>query len=153
DQGSVLMPYDTLVHLEQAGSEQPFIQPENMARFRFLNQHKTPNNPDALPVGFSRHEDKVGLTCAACHTNQINYRATAVRIDGASTLADVIGFLGAVEAAIGATLADEKKLARFAARTPGGSVDAARAGLNETRSWFQSYLSANKSSTTPGFSR
>src|SRR5262249_45061711 len=83
DQGSVLMPYDTLVHLEQAGSDKPFALPENMARFRFLPQHKTPNNPDALPVGFARHEDKVGLTCAACHTAQLNYKGTAVRVDGA----------------------------------------------------------------------
>src|SRR5690349_14304182 len=73
DQGSVLLPYDTLVHLEQADNEQPFILPENLTRFRLLPQHKTPNNPDALPVGFARHEDKVGLTCAACHTSQINY--------------------------------------------------------------------------------
>jgi hypothetical protein len=43
------------VHLEQVDSDKPFILPEHMARFRFLNQHKTPNNPDALPIGFTRH--------------------------------------------------------------------------------------------------
>jgi hypothetical protein len=75
DQGSVLMPYDTLIHLEQPGNDKPFTLPENMVRFRFLAQNKTPNNPDALPVGFARHGDKVGLTCAACHTAQINHRA------------------------------------------------------------------------------
>ena len=68
DQGSVLLPYDTLVHLERAESEGLLISPESVSRFRLLPQHATPNNPDALPVGFARHDDKVGLTCAACHT-------------------------------------------------------------------------------------
>lgn len=158
DQGSVLMPYDTLVHLEQAGSDQPFIAPSNMARFRFLAQRKTPNNPDALPVGFTRHEDRVGLTCAACHTAQINYQGTAMRIDGAPALINLDDFLRAIRAAIAATLADEDKLARFAANTErrgdeASRVAAARASLSETLAWFDSYIAANESSTVEGFAR
>jgi mono/diheme cytochrome c family protein len=158
DQGSALMPYDTLVHLEQAGSDQPFIHPEHLARFRLLTQHKTPNNPDALPVGFARHGDKVGLTCAACHTGQINYRGTAMRIDGAPALADISGFLRAVKEALAATLADEAKLGRFAAAVPGGGKDsahreAARKSLTQTLRWFESYETANHSSTVEGFGR
>jgi hypothetical protein len=158
DQGSVLMPYDTLVHLEQAGNDKPFLLPEHMTRFRFLNQHKTPNNPDSLPVGFARHRDKVGLTCAACHTSQINYRGTAVRIDGAPALADVSGFLREVEAALKATLADDAKLARFAAAVPGGGKDdasreAARQSLTQTLRWFESYNTVNHSATMEGFGR
>lgn len=158
DQGSVLMPYDTLVHLEQAGNDQPFLLPEHMTRFRFLNQHKTPNNPDKLPVGFARHKDKVGLTCAACHTTQINYRGTALRIDGAPALADISGFLREVQVALTATLADDAKLARFAAAVPGGGNDdasreAARQSLTQTLRWFESYNTANHSSTVEGFGR
>lgn len=158
DQGSVLMPYDTLVHLEQAGNDKPFLQPEHLTRFRFLNQHRTPNNPDGLPVGFARHKDKVGLTCAACHTSQINYQGTAVRIDGAPALANVTGFLREVQVALTATLADEAKLARYAAAVPGGGKDeasreAARQSLTQTLRWFESYNTANHSSTTEGFGR
>jgi len=158
DQGSGFMPYDTLVHLEQPGSDKPFALPENMARFRFLPQRKTPNNPDALPVGVVRHEDKVGVTCAACHTAQINYRGTAMRIDGAPALVDLFGFFPEVVAAIKATLADEKKLARFAAKAKGGGDDASRlaaakASLNDTLSWFEGYQAANRSSTVEGFAR
>lgn len=158
DQGSVLMPYDTLVQLEQPGSDKPLTLPENMARFRFLPQRKTPNNPDALPVGFARHEDRVGLTCAACHTAQVNYRGTAVRVDGAPALIDMVGFLREVDAALRATLADEKKLARFAAKAKGGGDDASRlaaakASLKDTQAWFESYLAANRSSTVEGFAR
>jgi hypothetical protein len=158
DQGSVLMPYDTLVHLEQVGNDQPFIHPEHMTRFRFLNQHKTPNNPDKLPVGFTRHKDKAGLTCAACHTTQLNYRGTAIRIDGAPALADVSGFLREVQAALTATLADDAKLARFAVTVPGGgkddaSLEAARKSLTGTLRWFESYNTANQSPTREGFGR
>lgn len=158
DQGSGFMPYDTLVHLEQPGSEAPLIHPENMARFRFLAQRRTPNNPDALPVGMVRHEDRVGLTCAACHTAQINYRGTAMRIDGAPSLSDFFGFFPEVVAAIEATLADEQKLARFAAKAERGGdaasrVAAARASLSDTLGWFTSYLAANRSSTVEGFAR
>ena len=157
DQGSGLLPYKTLIHLEQADSEQLLIQPENLARFRFLNQHKTPNNPDALPIGFARHEDKVGLTCAACHTAQINYKGTAMRIDGAPALANVTAFQRAIKAALSATLSDEGKLSRYAKAAHGGSDDtsraAARKSLTETLAWFDSYITANQSSTEEGFAR
>lgn len=158
DQGSVLLPYDTLVSLEQAGSEKPLIDPENLARFRFLNQHKSPANPHALPVGFARHKDQVGLTCAACHTTQLNFRGTALRIDGAPALTDLAGFLRAVRDALAATLADEAKLARFAAAVPGGGSsqpkrDTARKSLEQSLAWFDSYNQANRSSTIEGFGR
>ncbi|MBL9043327.1 MAG: hypothetical protein JNM83_17070 [Myxococcales bacterium] len=158
DQGSTLMPYDMLVHLEQTEQAEPFIKPEHLARFRFLLQHKTPNNPDALPVGFARHKDQVGLTCAACHTTQINYRGTALRIDGGPALIDMSGFLHAVQAAIAKTLADEARLSRFAAAIPDGGKDEesrarARQMLTETLRWFESYNHANRSSTVEGFAR
>ncbi len=152
DQGSTLMSYDVLVHLEQADNQRRFIEPEHLTRFRLLNQHATPNNPDALPVGFARHEDKVGFTCAACHTSQINYRGTAMRIDGGPAQADVVGFLHAVRGAIDATLADEGKLGRLAVKMK-GSVAAVRATLTEDQSWFASYEKANVATSTEGFAR
>src|SRR6185295_725196 len=51
-------------------------------------------NFDGLPVGFARmtgarnpgtgqaESDKIGLTCAACHTGHITYKGTSVRFDG-----------------------------------------------------------------------
>jgi mono/diheme cytochrome c family protein len=158
DQGSTLMPYAMLVHLEQAESAAPFIAPEHLTRYRFLIQHATPNNPDALPVGFARHEDDVGLTCAACHTGQINYQNTAVRIDGAPAMINMIGFFTAVRASITATLADEAKLARYVAAVGGRGSEAerttaARESLTTTGRWFESYLTVNRSTTTEGFGR
>jgi len=158
DQGSVLLPYETLVHLERAEDDSRLISPENVSRFRLLPQHPTPNNPDALPVGFARHDDKVGLTCAACHTSQINYRGTAMRIDGAPALADIAGFLHAIRESLAATLADEAKLARFAAaqqrgRKSSGDLEGARKSLRDTLGWFEGYEAANRSTTVEGFGR
>lgn len=152
DQGSALMSYDLLVHLEQPESQRPLIGPESLSRFRLLNQHATPNNPDALPVGFARHDDQVGLTCAACHTTQINYRGTAMRIDGGPALADVIGFFREIRAAIEATLGDEAKFDRLAAKMKGGAP-AARTALTESQRWFASYEDANRTTTVEGFAR
>ena len=158
DQGSTLMPYDMLVHLEQADRAAPLIAPEHLTRFRFLNQHATPNNPDALPIGFARRGDDVGITCAACHTGQINYQGTALRIDGAPAMIDMIGFFRAVSTSITTTLADEAKLTRYAAAVSGRDADAARvaaarASLTTVGQWFEGYLTANRSSTAEGFGR
>lgn len=152
DQGSILLPRDVLVHLEQPGSQSRIADPVNLSRFRFLNQHKTPNNPDALPVGFARHDSSIGVTCAVCHTGQIIYRGRAVRIDGAPALVDITGFFIQIEKALTETLSDGTKLARFAAAS-GKNQDAARALLSESQRWFQNYNRANASTTIEGYGR
>jgi processive rubber oxygenase RoxA-like protein len=63
---------------------------------------KTPvENVDGLPVGFARltgvvdpatgrrEEDKIGLTCAACHTGHIRYKGVDVRFDGGPAMTDL----------------------------------------------------------------
>jgi hypothetical protein len=158
DQGSVLLPYDTLIHLEQADSAKPLMSAENVSRYRFLPQRPTSGNPDALPVGFAKHADQVGLTCAACHTSQINYRGTGMRIDGAPALADMAGFIHAIRASLASTIADTAKLGRFAAARQGGGssaaqIAAAKESLASTLIWFDSYESANHPTTPEGFGR
>lgn len=161
DQGSTLMPTTLLTHLEQPDNQRLVIEPENLARYRFLNQRPTPNNPDALPVGLARHGDEVGLTCAACHTGQLTYKGTAVRVDGAPALVDIIGFFEQLRASLRATLADEAKLARFVAATGGRGADpadparreAATKMIADSLAWFDAYLTANHSTTTEGYGR
>lgn len=68
-----------------------------LERYGFLPDAKGLENPDGLPVGFVRDENFIdpftdekqtvlGLTCAACHTGQINYRGVRIRIDGGPAL-------------------------------------------------------------------
>ncbi len=85
-QGSDLLPYDFFLAVEQKDNDQPFRDNMNMNNYRYLPQKPTFSNPDGLPVGFVADNYKgtkyLGLTCAACHTGQVNYQGTAMRIDG-----------------------------------------------------------------------
>ena len=123
-QGSWILPYDWFLHLEQADNEALFRNPAHMASFRFLPRMRGPGNPDGLPVGFAkdapdRHRAFVGLTCAACHTAQLNYRHTGYLIDGGPALADLEGFLESMASAMEATRDNQDKFDRFADRVLG----------------------------------
>lgn len=116
-QGSNLLPYDFFMALEQSGSTAPFRSNENMNRYRYLPQRATASNPDGLPVGFVKdgylNKNYVGLTCAACHTAQINYRGLGMRIDGGPGGADMVGFLQALTKAMQAVRDDKAVQQRF----------------------------------------
>lgn len=72
-------------------------------------EHGDINNPDDLPVGFAINDnyidpmDKdaepiktVGLTCGACHTGQLNYQGTGIRIEGGQSMTDFSKFRSAL---------------------------------------------------------
>jgi len=61
----------------------------------------------------------LGLTCAACHTNEIRYRTTGYRVEGAPTQGDVRALLSALITAIQKTRDDPAKFERFAAEVLG----------------------------------
>ena len=99
-QGSQLIPYEWFKALEQADNDQPFREDPHMDRLRFITQRASQRNPDGLPIGFvlddnpqlvfdfqraflgenlaiddfPKQENRwLGLTCAACHTTQIEH--------------------------------------------------------------------------------
>jgi len=116
-QGSGLIPYDFFLVLEQADSTELLRANTVMDNFRYLPQKPTFFNPDGLPVGFVKEgyqgKDYVGYTCAACHTGQVNYKGQALRIDGGPAMADMVGFLTALEKGMKATQVDVQKRERF----------------------------------------
>lgn len=118
-QGSDLMPYDFFLVLERAGSEELFRAPEHLNGYRYLPQKASRTNPDALPVGIVADtylgKKYVGFTCAACHTTQVNYRGTGIRIDGGPGAADMERFMVDLAAAMVATRDDPAKRKRFVA--------------------------------------
>jgi hypothetical protein len=120
-QGSQLVPYDWFLALEQVDNDRPFRADEVIDRFRYLPEAASPSNPDGLPVGFTKGGDEqgrawLGFTCAACHTGQVEYKGKKVRIEGGPGLGDLAPLRDAMIAAFKATLADEKKFARFASK-------------------------------------
>ncbi len=128
-QGSQIIPYDWFLALEQPGDQTLFRANRNLERFRYLAQDPDPMNPDGLPVGFVRDRDQadgqvwLGVTCAACHTAQVNYQGVGYRIDGGPALGDITTLLISMTQALRATRSDDVKFARFAARLPGGLAD------------------------------
>jgi cytochrome c5 len=170
-QGSNLMPYDIFVELEQADSEELLRSANNMDHFRYLPQKPTFFNPDGLPVGFTKdgYDGKgyIGYTCAACHTGQVNYQGKGIRIDGGAAMADMDGFLSALESSLAATLNNPEKkqrlvknvLARngFSRIFKGGrDYKTEEAVLDDLKTWanrIKIYNTLNKSSVDYGYAR
>lgn len=128
-QGSQLIPYDWFLAVERADSEKAFLSAANINRYGYLtNVASSYYNPDGLPVGMTRHEDAsgeawVGFTCAACHTGQIDYKGTQMRIDGAPVLADHTAFHDALIASLDKTASDDAKFGRFAGKLLDADAD------------------------------
>lgn len=142
-QGSHLIPYKWFLALEQGDGSHPFSSPDNLARYGYLLPLEGPSelNPDGLPVGFTKEridglgpEQWLGLTCAACHTNDISYRGQTVRIDGAPSLSDFHKFLTELTAAVAMTRLDTEKFERFAI-----SVLGETSGKDEKKQLYQAF--------------
>jgi mono/diheme cytochrome c family protein len=118
-QGSNLLPYSFFLVLEQSGSSALFRADENIDRYGYLPQRQTSSNPDGLPAGMVRDKYQgkayMGFTCAACHTTQINYQGTGIRIDGGPAYSDMETFMIDLAEALYATLKNPEKLQRFVA--------------------------------------
>ena len=148
-QGSQLVPYDWFLAVERPDSEEAFRSAANINRYRYLtNVASSYYNPDGLPVGMVRHEDPqgeawVGFTCAACHTGQIDYQGTQMRIDGAPALADHTAFHDDLIAALSQTGVDEQKFGRFADKVlDDGSDNTARSDLRSRLTGLTAELKA-----------
>jgi len=113
-QGSRLLRYRWFLNLEQADSNRLFRDEDNIRSLGYLPRSPARDNPDGLPIGFVKDEGYVGMTCAACHTAQINYRNTAWLVDGAPTLGDGEMLLRKLENALKSTLDESAKFDRFA---------------------------------------
>lgn len=89
--------YTWFVNLELPLSHDRFADPSHMRKYRFLvDPEPSPDNPDQLPIGFTKHfdtgtgEDLLDITCAACHTGEIHRtvdgKTRAIRIDGGAAM-------------------------------------------------------------------
>lgn len=116
-QGSNLLPFSFFLVLEQSGSAALFRSASNIDRYGYLPQRATVSNPHGLPAGMVRDEYQgkayMGFTCAACHTTQINYQGTGIRIDGGPANSDMETFMIDLAAALSATLENTRKRDRF----------------------------------------
>lgn len=162
-QGSQLIPYQWFLHLEIADSEKLIRSDDVIDSLRYLKgEGHSVYNPDNLPVGFVKDTDKqgkdwLGLTCAACHTGQINYKNKAIRIDGGQTLGDFIALLSTISAALESTQNEPTKLTRFAQKLYGDNATQEISNLTTELASYKTkvdgIIKRNSTTTTSGFGR
>jgi hypothetical protein len=150
------IPYEWFVALERPqlsllGPAGLLSEPGYLRRFGFIpDARDAAYNPDGLPVGFARGGPKIdpttgeawpnpatgqvlhdiGLTCAACHTGQIEHQGTMLLVDGGPAMTDLGKFRGVLALAVGLTDRSPRRFDRFADRVLGpGHTPAAKAAL------------------------
>lgn len=119
--GSRMIDYSWFIVLEQAENDKFFREQMHMSRLGFITESANEFNPDGLPVGICRDEDSngstaMGLTCAACHTGEVQVQGHSIRIDGGQSLINYTQFENELLYALKATLAQPEKWQRFISR-------------------------------------
>jgi hypothetical protein len=160
-QGSHLMPYAWFKALRRIDADESFAG-DKLGRYGFLAHDVSPTNPEGLPVGFVIDgpvaSGQLGLTCAACHTGQLEYRqggaVHALRIDGAPAKTDAQQFLTDLAAASRATLAEGPRFDAFAKAVLGAGYTAAKAaqvkdGLGKWVAQFGEFMDISLPAASP----
>jgi mono/diheme cytochrome c family protein len=148
-QGSHMMRYDFFKALRRLDVDEPFGG-DQLQRYGYLPNDKSAKwNPEGLPVGFVIDGDAangfLGMTCAACHTGQIEYQKDGVtqllRIDGAPATANFQLFLTELTAAARATLNDASRFDTFAHAVLGSRYSTSRANMlkGDFKDWVDQF--------------
>jgi len=125
-QGSALLSYDIYLALTLPGTDELFNSRSNSDRMGLLLEPvNKQDNPDDLPVGVAKSVvitgslkgTYAGLTCAACHTNQIQYKGSQIRIDGGNASRfDLLLWLQTLSRSVDAPLKDQALFASLVSR-------------------------------------
>jgi len=133
-QGSRMIPYAWFKALRRLDVDRPFGA-DQLQRYGYLSNDRSKTNPESLPVGFvidgNASTGDLGMTCAACHTAQLEYQkdgvTRALRLDGGPANADFQQFLTDLNAASAATLNQSDRFGAFAKAVLGDGYSAAKA--------------------------
>jgi hypothetical protein len=160
-QGSHLIPYAWFKALKRTDVDEPFAG-DKLLRYGFLAHEVSATNPEGLPVGFVVDgpvaSGELGLTCAACHTGQLEYAqggvVHALRIDGAPAKTDAQQFLADLLAASRATLTESARFDAFAKAVLGPGYNAAKAaqvkdGLSKWVAQFGEFMDISLPAASP----
>jgi hypothetical protein len=158
-QGSHMMRADWFAVLERRDGAGRFGDPVYLERFGFIPpEDKFDLNPQGYPIGFAvqAEENQIGLTCAACHTANIDVHGEIFRIDGAPARLDFDAFYQELAAAVSQTRLDPASFGRFA-NALGVTDDNALRNLRAELTAFDMQLTADATLRKPalesGFGR
>jgi hypothetical protein len=154
EQGSHLMPLAWFKALRRSDADAAFAA-DQLERYGYLRNDGVAN-VNGLPVGFvvddRSQPAQLGMTCAACHTGQIEYVRAGVtrtlRIDGAPASADFQQFLIDLGVAVRNTYGQPTRFDAFAHAVLGAgySTDAAaslKAALGAWNDQYQEFMTAS----------
>jgi hypothetical protein len=144
-QGSELIPLRWIEALKQPNGN-PFLA-DNLSRYGFLRNLSVSSG---LPIGVTdaegNGEKQFGMTCAACHTRQIDVDGRSYRIDGGPANIDFQPFLKDLDTAVGQILPDQPAFKDFAAAVLVGTGDDNKATADnikklgdEVQAWYARY--------------
>jgi len=120
-QGTLTLPIPTnwFMALERADGRGLLSDSAYLDTFGFIASPRGPDNPLGLPIGLTRTQaedprngrplDRIGFTCAACHTGRIEHDGNTIVIDGAPALTN----LGEFREQIGESLKRTLRLSVF----------------------------------------
>lgn len=141
DQGSPVMPLAWLKALRLPDGR-PLLD-DSLGRYGYL---PNPQSSDGLPVGLVASgppgSEVAGMTCAACHTRQIEAGGKTYRIDGGPAITDIGRFFADLDAAVAAVLSSDDAFVAFAAAVAAKSAPrpVEQAGLrNVLQLWYKRY--------------
>lgn len=175
-QGSRLIPKSWLIALEQPTANAPFLDRAYIEKFQYLplppgdwlSQAGCPIDA-RLPLGFvtdcqsdtnfsqtklrwkaaqTNQEPWVGMNCASCHTNRVDYKGESLVVDGAPTLADFQTFMERLRDTVANTISEKAKFARFASAVLGQSaaphdLDRLSVAMTQWLSWTDNLARLN----------
>lgn len=163
DQGSRLVPAAWLAALAGPDGTGNFMDPANLRPMGFIIDRVAgdPLNPYGWPIGIAMTDPAAGglpfagFTCAACHTGEIVYEGTHLRIDGAPALNNLGAFVAGMAEGFVATNADPARQAQFfadaiAAGYPAARIEADFAAALPTFAALSQGAAANAAIDGPG---
>lgn len=158
-QGSHMIPVDWFRALERPDGSGQFAEMAFLQRFGFIAADLPSKTVAAeFPVGMTVDPDTghLGLTCAACHTANVEVGGETLRIDGAPGHLDFDAFYQTLAQAVALTLIDPARFERFAGAV-GVTDDASAASLKAALTAFNLGLTADavlrKPALASGFGR
>jgi hypothetical protein len=158
-QGSLVIPYAWFRALEWRTGRELFASPEVQARYGLLPDNSTTFNPDRLPVGIMKEvlpdelvellgegqKEWASISCAACHTGQLQYKGTALRIDGGQSFWGFEQWSGDLVNSMLLTSASPARFERFCARVYGLDEDGkcSTGGKQRLRAQLKRYFNSD----------
>lgn len=158
-QGSLVIPYKWFRAVEWRTSNELFASPAIQARYGLLPDNDPRYNKDQMPVGIVKnivrdeYVDDLGegekewasISCAACHTGQLTYKGTAMRIDGNQSFWNFDKWSGDLEFSMLLTSVNPWKFDRFCSRVNdlGENGKCSDNAKNELRKRMQTYFNSD----------